>query len=215
MSRLYHNADTVRTPYEAEVNEKLLNWRIAPGDAVVVVGGYDGATCDFILERFPQTEVYTFEPQPSFYGPLAARFADEPNVHVFPFALGNRNGTFPMVRQGGMFASFITGEHAQIEPAEPNGVGEMREWVEVMAELGIDRLAWFHSNIEGFEYVLMRHLIETGWIGRIGQMVVATHGMPVQHPDAWTWEQITEALQQTHHLMWRDMGWFAFEEGLA
>lgn len=209
--RKYRNGDTVRTPYESEVNEKLLDWRIAPGDKVVIIGGYDGATIDFILERFPEAVVWSFEPQPAFYAPLAARFADEPNVHIAPYALGDRTGTFPMVRQGGMFASFLTGEHAQIEPAEPNGVGAMREWRVVMAELGIDHLAWFHSNIEGYEYTLMRHLIETGWIEQIGQMVIATHGMPVQHPDAWTWEHIVEALAETHRPMWEEMGWHAFE----
>lgn len=209
--RKYRNADTVRTPHEVELNERLLDWSILPGDKVVIIGGYDGATIDFILERFPQAEVYSFEPQPAFYGPLAERYADEPNVHIFPFGLGAQAGTFPMVRQGGMFASFITGEHAQIEPAEPNGVGELREWREVMADLGIEHLAWFHSNIEGYEYVLLRHLIETEWIEQIDEMVIATHGMPVQRPDAWSWDQIVLALQRTHRAKWEDNGWHAFE----
>lgn len=212
--RKYHNADTVRSPHEVELNERLLNWRIAPGDAVVIIGGYDGATIDYILERFPLAEVYSFEPQPQFYGPLAERYADEPNVHIFPFGLGAQGGTFPMVRQGGMFASFITGEHAQIEPAEPNGVGELHEWVSVMADLGIERLAWLHSNIEGYEYVLLRHLIETGWIEHIREMVIATHGMPTKRDDAWSWDEIVDALAPTHRLMWEDNGWHAFEEAV-
>ena len=211
--RKYHNAETRRTPYEVRLNELLLDWDISPGERAVVIGGYDGATCDYILERFPEVDLFTFEPQPAFYGPLAARFADEPNVHVFPFALGDRDGTFPMVRQGGMFSSFITDQYAQIEPARPNGVGQMREWGAVMSELGIDRLAWFHANIEAYEYVLLPHLIRTGWIERIGQMVIATHGMPERHPDAWSWDEICGGLAKTHQTMWNEMGWWAFERG--
>lgn len=209
--RKYHNADTARTPYEVMLNERLLDWKIAPGDAVVIIGGYDGATCDFILERYPDVRLFTFEPQPAYSAALRARYADEPNVHVSPFAVGDRTGSFPMVRQGGMFASFITGEYAQIEPVQPNGAGEMREWGEVMAEFGIDRLAWFHSNIEGYEYILLPHLIRSGWIERIGQMVVATHGTPRQHPDAWSWDDICRVLARTHRPFWNEMGWYAFE----
>lgn len=208
--RKYFNARE-RTPYEERVNELLLDWKLKAGDKIIVIGAHDGATCDYILERFPQVELHTFDPQLAFAADLTERYSDEPNVHVHPFALGDRNGSFPMVRLGGVWASFNTGVHAQIEPAEPTGKGDMCEWVSTLKALHIENLAWFHCNIEGYEYTLLPHIIKTGSIKQINQLVVMTHGAPVLHPDASSWDVILTELYKTHKLMWNEMGWYAFE----
>lgn len=209
--RKYFNARPDRTPYEQHVNELLLDWKIKPGDNAIIIGANDGETCDYILERFPQVELHTFDPQLDFAANLMNRYSDEPNVRVYPFALGDRNGSFPMVRMGGVWASFIMGKHAQIEPAEPTGMGDMCEWVSVLNALYISELAWLHCNIEGYEYTLLPHIIKTGWIKKINQLVVMTHGAPTLHPDASSWDVICTELYKTHKLMWNEMGWYAFE----
>lgn len=203
-----------RTPAELLVHHRLLSWDIRPGEAVIVIGGYSGAECEFLLARYPHCQMYTFEPQRPFYEALKARFADRPNVHVYPFGLGDRDGTFPMIRAGNNMASFIAGEYAQHGHAEPDSAGELREWQSAMAELGIEALALLHCNIEQYEYVLLPYLLQCGWIQNIEQVVVQFHPFPHidRHPDAKPREVWSPLLQATHPLAWDGPfgGWAAW-----
>jgi FkbM family methyltransferase len=204
----------MRTDEQVVVNNQLIaSWDIRPGDAVIVMGGYDGFTCQMVTDRYPDCFVYTFEPQPHFYNRLVERFADNPRVHPYPYGLGIKDGRFPMIQHGNDRASFLTGEYAQLGEQQATDEGELREFTAAMDELGIDELAWLHLNCEQYEYLLLPHLITTGWIRRIGQLVVQTHPFPhiEQHPDARTWDVICERLAPTHELIWNAYGgWFAF-----
>lgn len=204
-----------RQPWELLTHERLLSWDIRPRENVIVIGGYSGDECQFILDRYPDIELWTFEPQLPFYTALATRFAYRPNVHVFPYGLGNRSGTFDMTRAGVDRASFLTGDYAQLAPEEPDSVGELREWCGVMQELGIESLALLHSNIEQYEYILFPHLIRTGWIANIGQAVVQIHGFPniEMHPDAQPLAQWAGDLERTHPRLWESAGsWIAWTQ---
>lgn len=209
---------TRRTYDELVMHERLLGWDIRPGDNAIVIGGYDGATCEFILDRFPEVQLYTFEPQVDFYHGLLRKFHGCSNVQVLPYGLGNRSGTFPMTRSGSYFASFLTGEYAQLGYGEEDSVGELCEFSTVMDTLKIEELAWFHSNCEGYEYILFPHMLKLGWTERIGQIVIAWHDYSQIHPDAKPYEEIVAGIERTHQRMWQEpplqtaatSGWWAW-----
>ncbi len=185
------------------MHERLLTWDIRPGDAVIVIGGYQGATCEMILERYPECRLYTWEPQAGMFSILTATLAKQPNANAqaYPYALGVENGTFPMTLTGNDECSFVLG-FANRDLPPPDSQGEMREFGEVMDSLGIEEVAWLHLNIEGYEYLLLPHLIRTGWMEKIGQVVVATHSFPRDEPRASSIEDIFKMMEQTHKLWW-------------
>lgn len=178
----------------AETHNRLLDWAIHPNDVVIVIGGYQGATCEFILKRYPKCKLYTFEPQPAMYDVLIQK-----GLNAFNYALGTHDDILPMVQAGNYFCSFVP------DGSAPTIEGTMYEFGSVMDQLNITEIAWMHFNIEGYEYVLLPYLIETGWISRIKQFVVATH--PTQ-PDVWP--AIMEKLLLTHDWWWRNRDFWAF-----
>lgn len=189
-------------------HERLLTWDIRPNEPVVIIGGYQGDTCAFILDRYPEAEIYTFEPQLVMYAALQKRFAGVPNIHIYPYALGTDDGQFPMVRAGSYFCSFVNDG-----PERVDLWGEMREFGAAMAELGIDSLAWLHLNIERYEYILLPHLIRSGWIDRIGQLLVTLHPTPLAGTlGAEPWEWITDQLSRSHHSYWSQRDFWAWSK---
>jgi FkbM family methyltransferase len=60
---------------------------------VLDVGGHHGQFTLFALERFPQAQVITFEPQAEGAAKIRAVTAGEPRVRIENFALGEQPGT--------------------------------------------------------------------------------------------------------------------------
>ena len=191
---LIHPDGHRRSPTELLLHHRLLAWDIRPGDAVLIIGGFFGTTVQYILDLYPEAVVYTADPQPECYEYLRRRFANDPRVHVLPYALGDCYGSFPMSRVGTDMASFMLDDVPEI-------MGEMQEFGAVMQSLGIERLAWLHMNIEGYEYVLLPHLLEIGWLPRIGQLAIAAHALPGDSR-AQSWGATRRRIEHTHLLMW-------------
>lgn len=187
------------------MNERLLTWDIREGDNVIVIGGYQGATCLAILERYPDCVLYTWEPQKAMYDVLKKRLEPWPNAHAFNYGLGLENGEFPMIRTGSDFCSF------SIPPGRvPDAVCEMREFEEEMEERGIKEIAWMHFNIESYERLLLPYLIRTGWMERIGQLIVATHRVLAVDEEMPTMKDISLAIERTHKRWWSQRQFIAW-----
>ena len=186
------------------MHERLLAWDIRDGDAVIVIGGYQGATCKVILERYPWCQLHTWEPQEGMYGILVEALKPWPNAHAYNHGLGIENGSFPMTKTGSDFCSFA------VDPGEAaDAVCEMREFGEEMDRLGIQEIAWLHLNIEGYEYFLMPYLVRTGWMEKIGQLVLATHGCSVV-------DERTSPIGEIHKMMeWTHKSWWSQRQFIA
>ena len=189
---LYGDAEAAYT------HNLLLSWDIPDNGVAIVIGGYQGATCGMILERYPKCKLYTFEPQVSMYKVLKPKSL-ELNYKAYNYAIGTQDGTLPMVKAGSDFCSFVI-------DGPTNSIGEMREFGSVMKELGITDIAWMHFNIEKYEYILIPYLIETGWIKHIKQFVVATH----DYHDTTAWTRLYESICKSHTLWWRERQFWAF-----
>ena len=180
-----------------QMHERLLTWDIREGDDVIVIGGYQGATCRMILDRYPDCNLHTWEPQKVMYEVLEERLKPWPNAHAYNYGIGLKNGDFPMIRTGSDFCSF------SIPPGRvPDAVCRMREFGEEMDERGIKEIAWMHLNIESYERLLLPFLIRTGWMERIGQLVVATHRRLEFDEEMPTMEDISLEIGKSHKPWW-------------
>ena len=189
------------------MSKRLLTWDIRKGDNVIVIGGYQGTTCKLILERYPDCNLYTWEPQKAMYRVLKERIKPWPNAHAFNYGIGIENGDFPMIHTGNDRCSFLVAPGGT-----PDTVCRIREFDEEMAERGIKEIAWMHFNIESYEYLLLPYLIRTGWMRKIGQLVVATHRVLVVDEEMPTMKDISLAIEKTHTHWWSERQFIAWSQ---
>jgi FkbM family methyltransferase len=162
----------------------LREWRQADGDkmmrldydlsadAIVLdVGGYEGQWASDIVARYG-CRIHVFEPVRQYSLQIARRFERNPLITVHPFGLS--------VRDEHTHASLAADStsHVHSRPGE-DIVIELRGADTVFRELDIKRVDLMKLNIEGAEYALLDHLIETGLIHQISDLQVQFHDIGV------------------------------------
>lgn len=166
-------------------------YRIGPNDLVIDVGGYRGDFAAAIREK-TGCSAMVFEPHPGFAAALRARFAADEKVQVIAYGLAGRDAVMLL----------SDADDASSTQATSGSVLEvpMRQAATSFAELGVGAVALMKVNIEGGEFDLLPHLIESGLIKRIDNLQVQFHDFV---PDAASRrELIRRALLQTHDLEW-------------
>jgi FkbM family methyltransferase len=139
--------------------------------------------------------VYGFEPNPTPFALLEARFADVPEVVTLPYGLGARDETLPLELAGP--GSSL---HGTVDGGGPAVEVEIRDAVSAFSELGLDRIDLLKVNIEGAEYDLLDHLLAAGVVPRIRYLLVQFHEW---HPGAHGRRRaIRRALGRTHEVVW-------------
>lgn len=68
--------------------------------AVLDVGAYVGSACDRLLEVFPESVIYAFEPVRESFERLSGRMAGEPRVTPVNLAVGDRDGEVEILING-------------------------------------------------------------------------------------------------------------------
>jgi FkbM family methyltransferase len=157
---------------------------------VVDLGGYIGDFASDIFSKYLCT-VYVFEPVKRFADVIRARFANNKKIHTYEYALAEKNET-RAINLDDAASSFYRGT--------PNTEIKVREFGEVMNELGVKEIDLLKINIEGGEYELLPHLIHTGWIKKIKAFQVQFHEF---YPDAdKKMAEIHAELEKTHRMTW-------------
>lgn len=138
-----------------------------PADPVVFdMGGFEGNWAVEVAEAHGGT-FHIFEPHPRFAQALQERFAGQPQMHVYPFALGQKAGRLDLSDTGDASSAIVQGERAvsgQIEAVE-----------DFFAQHDIPTIDLMKVNIEGGEYDLLPALIGSGLMARIGLLQVQFH----------------------------------------
>lgn len=169
-----------------------------PPDSVVVdVGAFRGDWTE--RARAATTgRVIAFEPNPTVVAGLHRRFAGSPRVTICDYGLG---GADRSDRLG------LVGIGSAVDPKAPTtgtATVRIRAAAAAFADLGLKRVDLLQVNIEGGEYELLPHLIDSGWADRIGVIVVQFHEwLPGAHRRR---QRIRRALARTHDLAW-DYPW--------
>ena len=187
----------------------LAAWRRADGDrtlrldydlnensVVFDLGGYRGQWTSDIFSMYCCC-VYCFEPVRRFAEQITARFARNGKIRVFPFGLAasDRRERISLNADG---SSICKGRRD-----EEIGLVEAARFIE---QHGIRKIDLMKVNIEGAEYELLEHLLQTGLIGSIIDLQVQFHDFV---PNARARVQnIRRQLEQTHRATYQyDFVW--------
>jgi FkbM family methyltransferase len=160
---------------------------------VVDLGGYHGDFAARIHERYG-ARVLVFEPVRRFHDMCKHRFRDNPAVEVFQFGLSSASGEVSMILDDDGSSIVRRSRQSQSETVK---LVEFRSFAE---QRNIERIDLLKLNIEGGEYDVLPHLIDTRFIRNVENVQVQFHNFvegAVRKRD-----EIRERLRETHVESW-------------
>lgn len=160
----------------------------------VDVGAFKGHVAQDLHDLYG-CRVYAFEPDPTHYEQLDARFVDDPDVTTFPWGLGGEDAVLPLLVKG-------LGSTVHSAPGDGDTTVEVqiRDVQATLEGLGHDRIDYLKLNIEGAEYDVLDRLYEMGWNPRIRYFLIQFHEwLPGADRRRW---RIRHRLRQTHEQVW-------------
>ena len=154
------------------------------------VGGFEGKFTEKILNEF-DCKSYIFEPHPVYFKILKDKYIKNENVKVFEYGLGKINQKLYLTDESS--GSRIVDYKAEYKIS-------IKDINEVIDVLGIVKIDLLKLNIEGSEYELLDHLIDTGTIEIVESLLVQFHE---NVPDYINYrEKIRKHLSKTHKEIW-------------
>lgn len=170
-----------------------LTYPLSSESVVFDLGGYEGQWASDIFSKYQPT-VYIFEPVLSFFNGIVERFKYNHKIKSFPLGLGAENQSVPI--SIGANSSSVC-----------RLVSDRKEMVRIIRAADflerekIDYIDLMKINIEGGEYDLLDHLIDSGWVGRIENIQVQFHDFVPKSRERMT--SIKERLAKTHNPTWQ------------
>lgn len=147
----------------------ILDFDLGEDSVVLDVGGYLGDYAANIFCRY-RSRIHVFEPLPVYCDEIRQRFGKNPQVRVHEFGLAGTTREERLFRAQAGSSVFM--DRFKMEEATPV---RMVRAADALAELGVERVDLMKVNIEGGEYELLEHLLETGWAPRIRNICVQFH----------------------------------------
>jgi len=169
-----------------------VNHDLSADSIVFEIGGYLGKWTGRIFSRYGCT-IHVFEPVLEFADEMKQRFAGIEKIHVHSFGLGRVSQTrlISVMRDSSSFYRKAGDSKDAREVCASDFILESQ--IEMIDLLGI--------NIEGGEYDLLDHLIESGLMPRIKNIQIQFHDFM---PNAeWQLARIQQGLEKTHDLIFR------------
>lgn len=164
---------------------------VKKGDVIVDVGAYQGEFSDEFLSRYQGLALrfILFEPTNAI---LKGRpQLSTPYFEIIQAAASDRDG---MISLGG--------EHNWVGYFE----SDHQRWyqcVDIARALAHEpEIFLCKINIEGMEYSLLTHMIDTGLISRIKHLQVQFHFVEGENSTGY-YDRIADALSKTHEISWR------------
>jgi FkbM family methyltransferase len=145
-----------------------LDYPLDSSSVVFDVGGFEGDFAAAIHSRYGCT-VHVFEPVPEFLATLQARFEGNSQIVIHPFGLGGRTETVPMSLDAN--GSSHVKETGGGKPVS----AQILSFSDFIAKSGVTAVDLMKSNIEGAEFDLLEHMLETGHISMIRDLQVQFH----------------------------------------
>ncbi|MGB7243613.1 MAG: FkbM family methyltransferase [Sulfitobacter sp.] len=164
---------------------------LTPESVVFDLGGYRGDWAANMRTKY-DCFVHVFEPHPEFADHISKRFANDAKVFVHACALGATEGTLMLSDAADGSSVFSKGA--------PNIKGRVCNATRKIATLKCDDIAATKINIEGGEYDILPHLIETGAISKFKTITVQFHDFAPNAAEARA--KIRADLSKTHRCSW-------------
>lgn len=173
----------------ADLGDKTLrlDYDLNEKDLVVDLGGFEGQWASDIYSRYA-CMVHVVEPVKVYAQQIERRFARNGRIRVHQCALGAGYGTIELSVSGDASSQFKSGGNSDTAQIIPFDV-----W---MKENDVGHVSLLKINIEGGEYDLLEHLLNTGCIEAIDNIQVQFHDF-VDNSDE-RMKAIQARLERTH-----------------
>jgi len=166
---------------------------------VVIVGGHVGVSAQIIIE-FYDPNIQIFEPIPEFCVILRNRFSSSGNVRIIQAAAASFDGFLELS---------VSGEKTGTEAQGPRMSVPAIDFSHFIQEEQRD-IALLEMNIEGGEFSVLPHIIQTGQISKVKILLIQFHKFSMQ--DDLNRALIHQALAKTHRLVFKyDWIWEKWE----
>ncbi len=184
-------------PSEHQINlwkwkkmEKLrYEYKLDEDSIVFDLGGYEGSWTSDIFSMYC-SNMYIFEPVKLFYEEIEKRFKKNKNIHVYNYGLSNSNKKIKISLNDNGSSEF--GTNTSKEEIS------LTKAADFFKDNKISKIDLIKINIEGGEYDLLEHLLDSRFIKSIKNVQVQFHEFV---PNAKTrMEKIQKKLELTHHL---------------
>ena len=167
MSNLYLNIPQLqRWQGDSGDYTHSLTYDLNENSTVIDLGGYTGEWAREIINRY-NCNVYLVEPVEESYKILLEKFRSNPKVHILKVGIGIKNTEKVMYVNGdGTSFNTETGEAITVE---------IRTVESVLNQWNLEKIDLLQVNIEGDEYELLQHMIDTGLINKFKNLQVQFH----------------------------------------
>jgi len=174
-----------------------LDYELDDTAIVFDVGGYEGQWASDIFARYCCT-VHVFEPNTTFAATIRRRFAQNPKIVVHDFGLAHISTDEAQLHIKGQGSSLFRRTGSSLDDDSPIATVRLVRAADFLAQYGFDKVDLMKINIEGAEYDLLDHLIDTGVVRQVRNIQVQFHDFV---PDAHErMSAIHRRLSDTHVL---------------
>lgn len=171
-SRLYQTPPSLQEerviPWFRDEGDKTLRVQYDLNESSVVfdLGGYEGQWSSDIFSRYC-CSIHIFEPVEDFWVKIQSRFSRNKKIAIHRFGLSNETVRTRIYLGEDATSIFkVTPESREISLVKAS---------DFLEESGIRKIALMKINIEGGEYDLLEHLIDTGLVMNIRNIQVQFH----------------------------------------
>lgn len=166
-----------------------LNYNLNQDSVYVDVGAYIGDFAKKIHDKFG-CKIYCFEPVNKYFQQISKTFDGISNAEYYNIGLGNQNQNMDINIEGDASSLHKSGNQTETII--------IRNIVDVFRKLSISNIDLIKINIEGAEYDLLDHSIQTGLTNNIKNIQVQFHDF---FPDSTERRNlIRQKLKETHKL---------------
>jgi FkbM family methyltransferase len=169
-----------------------LNYDLDENSLVLDIGGYEGQWASDIYSRYCCT-IQVFEPVEEYANQLESRFAKNPKIIVHRFGLSSQSLRTKMSVNLDSSSVFKNGRKLQEI--------QLIKAVDFFKNYKMEKIDLMKINIEGGEYDLLEHLIESKFVQHINNIQVQFHDFI---PNAEIkMKKIQKKLSRTHYLTYQ------------
>ena len=192
-----------------EFTNNYVKWILANGDetlridyslnessVVFDLGGYHGQWSKTIADKY-NPYIYVFEPIKSFYEICKNTLTEKNKVTIINAAAFDKNGSADFYLQNDATSMMIQESHTGIEVCE---LVDINEFIE---KENIETIDLIKINIEGPEYQILNHLIDSGKIEIFKNIQVQFHEIADRKSE---YLKLQEDLSKTHQLTYQFIG---------
>ena len=146
-------------------NTYLINYDLNENSTIMDLGGYTGVWIDKMINKY-NPKVYDIEPVKSFFKIMENKFNDNNKVNLVNLGVSNENkkSLIYLSDDGSSFQG--TGESEEVELVTMGNLLNICK---------LNKVDLLQINIEGEEYPLLEHMLETGTINKFKNIQIQFH----------------------------------------